>query len=409
MSWIERIKTEFTITTGDGKSYAPNWLNASKAIEYNISEFVFKELAGSLVKRGTPRGTKYAIEVLFQGEDNLDMAQAFEASAADPKPWTIAHPLYGSVLVQPLGLVFDNSAYNVTRITGGVIETISETPDVPTLSAVDKVIADKSAVDTDFLRSYTDNIPQAKVTDIQNMIRNAAATYNGYLAKVTTNEDAEKLNNLYNTANAAFRNAVANTTSAIASTQALISFPAEVAADAVTRLAMLQNLLVYTHTTIAATAVRSAKLLYEVTAGCIITTMLAVAVTPGLRPYSNRRQVAGVIDTILAGYDSYLATLDAIQSLTGATPGSYIPSQGPLTTLSNAVGYTVTALIGIAASSRKPFSFYLEEDSNAILLTNRLYGMKADDSTLNEFLAVNDIGLNELLNIRKGRLITYYK
>jgi hypothetical protein len=45
MSWIENIKNDLQITTGDGKKYKPSWLNATKSIDYNISEFEFQKLA----------------------------------------------------------------------------------------------------------------------------------------------------------------------------------------------------------------------------------------------------------------------------------------------------------------------------------------------------------------------------
>lgn len=408
MSWIERNKTGLTITTGDGKSFTPNWMNASKAIEYNVATFVFKETEGTLVKRGTPRGRQFAIEIYFQGEDHIDLADEFEASAADPKPWTIAHPYYGSILVQPVGMVFDNSGYNVTKITGGLIETISTTPDVPTVSAPDKILADKVAADEAFAQSYADNVPVSKVANVRDIIRNASGAYSTFVANITSNADVEEFLNAYNEANALFRGASTTTANAIRSIQALISLPFKLQADVITRMSMLTNLLVYLNGTIVSGSSRAAKLLYENNAGAVITSMVAAAVTNIGRSYSNRRSVLETIDTILAAYNEYLTKLDAIQTANGGLINSYIPSRFPLSLLGNLVGYAVTSLLDIAADSRQEISFFLEEDSNIIQLAHRLYGLKEDDSTIDELIAVNEIGLNEILGIRKGRKITYY-
>ena len=120
MSWIENAKKDFTIimqTKHGNITYTPNWLNARRSIDYNIAEFNFKNVAGTLVKRSQPMGVRYDIEIYFQGEDNLIKAQDFLDSAADPRAWTVSHPMYGQLYVQPIGLGFDDSNLNATKIT----------------------------------------------------------------------------------------------------------------------------------------------------------------------------------------------------------------------------------------------------------------------------------------------------
>src|SRR5688500_16182415 len=113
MSWVEKIQRELIITTGDGKEYKPNWLNASKDVEYNVAQFNFPKIPGTLVAGGEPKGAQYSVEFYFQGEDHLDKFTAFEQSAKDKRPWTISHPFYGRLVVKPLALKFDHSKYNV--------------------------------------------------------------------------------------------------------------------------------------------------------------------------------------------------------------------------------------------------------------------------------------------------------
>ena len=92
MSWLDQIKNDLTIVTGDGKRYTPLHINAVKEKEYNTVEFNFPGVSGSLVSRRLPKGRRYALELYFQGEDNTTIADAFETSADDPRPWTPQPP-----------------------------------------------------------------------------------------------------------------------------------------------------------------------------------------------------------------------------------------------------------------------------------------------------------------------------
>ncbi len=109
MSWIEKIKNGIIITCGDGVSYQPNWLNATKLLEWNVAMYEFPELDGTLVKKSKKLGTKYNLELFFQGENHLDDSSAFEKSANDPKPWKIIHPFYGTLNVQAPSFTVDNT------------------------------------------------------------------------------------------------------------------------------------------------------------------------------------------------------------------------------------------------------------------------------------------------------------
>ena len=89
MSWIEKINSGIVITCGDGKRYEPHYILAEKSVEYNVAEFDFVNIEGTLVKRSKPRGRRFPIELLFQGDNHLDVADAFEMSAKDDRPWNI--------------------------------------------------------------------------------------------------------------------------------------------------------------------------------------------------------------------------------------------------------------------------------------------------------------------------------
>lgn len=407
MSWIEKIQTDLIITTGDGQQFSPQWLNASKAVEYNVAEFDFANVEGTLVKRGTVRGSKYNLEIHFQGENHLDDALAFEISAADPRAWTVSHPFYGEIIVQPASLIFDNSKYNVTTITGTVTETITEDNPRTTVVPADKIAADKAALDETFAAGFAAGEPP-DTADINSLTANNTAAYTEGAKAVSNTPQAEEYFNLFNTANAAVLNATAEPLLAIRATQAALNYPAQFEDSVTNRLNVFTTQLDSLHAGVPLIDTASGKRIYENNAGALVSSMAVAAATPQAGNYNNRTSVLAVINIIINYYNIYITDVDSLQSANGGSPGSYIPGAANMQAISNLIKYTVSVLFDIALNARQERTVILENDSNAILLAHRFYGLKADDSTINELITTNNIGINELLQVRKGRTIVYY-
>lgn len=403
MSWIEKINSDFTIKTGDGSTFTPNWLNANKTIDYNVSIFEFKELEGSLVKRRTPKGARYAFEIYFQGDNHLDIAKDFETAAANPKAWNVTHPFYGSILVQPIGMTFDNSVYNVTKINGEWFETITEDAPKVTLSPKDKILEDKQLADDALANTYASEV-KAKGADIREGKSNATELYNKGKKTITDSIDAEDYFNAFNEAIAAFDNATADPLAAIRKLQRMVNKPFEFITTIQNRI----NLLFEQLTGLAAPILgsRNSKKLYENTAGTIVGAMTAASVTNAT--YSNRVQAISVVENIIAGYEDYLFNLDSISSLNGGKVDSYIANSDAIIKLSDLVSYTISVLLQIAADSRQERTLYLPEDTTLIQLAFELYGLTSEDAEINEIIDTNEIGISEMLLLQKGRKIVYY-
>jgi len=408
VSWIDKIQTELVITTGDGKQYRPNWLNANKAIEYNIATFEFKELAGTLVYRGTPRGTSYGIEIYFQGEDHLDIASDFETSAADPRAWQIFHPFYGGINVQPISLGFDNSVQNVTRITGGIIETLSAIGEKVTVSAPDKIVEDKAGCDATLVDDYNRNVPNPVTADKLTIGEKINNIYTNVSKPKQDNTDASDYFNAYNQANGYLNNAVYDTLQVMRQVQTLVNMPATINDTVQNRLKMLVLQMTLLNTGAINTLPVHDKRLYEFMGATVIGAMVLAAITNTTGAYGNRASVISVISTIVAQHNAYLAKLDLMQSPNGSGIFSFIPSPFGITLLSQLVSFGVNSLLSNANDSKQERIIILEENSNIILLANRFYGLKHDDSTIEYFKDTNNIGLNEILEIKKGRRIAYY-
>ncbi len=405
MGWQEQIDSDFVITTGDGKVFIPEWMNATKGNDFQIAEFDFPDQPGTLVRRSQPKGRRFNIEIFFQGDDNLDKARDFEISARDPRAWTILHPLYGTLIVQPLGLGFDDTKHNVTKIISTVIETIVEDNPQATIDPIDKINADKEELDVVVEESFaTDVIPST--TDITTMTTSSNTLFQA--GKVLAGDAAEEYFNLFNDANSAILDATAEPLLAIRSMNALISAPGLFNTSVKSRIALLTDQFNRLSVSIGTIIEASKKKIYESNAGVIISTMALTVANPIEGDFANRPEVISRIDEILAVYNAYIVNLDQLQTDDGGNPDSFIPDHTSLIGLEDIINFAVSNLFDIALNTSQERIIIVEKDSNVILLTHRIYGLDPDDSFIDQLIDNNNIGINELIQIKKNRRIKYY-
>lgn len=409
MSWVERVKDQIVIITGDKEEYRPQWLNANKTISYNVASFDFIGVAGTLVKRQQPKGAKYKLEIYFQGEDHLDIAKAFELSAADPRVWTIRHPFYDDLKVHPTDLFFDNSQYNVTKITGNILETIDDTNPQATVVPEEKIAQDKADTDLITADAYVNNNPTPTVTDVNSMNAGVDSLSTSTSLIITDDLESETFRNRVNKAKANISNAIGKPLAAIRAIQEVINYPSLLKQSVETRLNTLVkefDTLVNSITTITS---RKNKFLFELFGGGKITTMLIAVATP-LTPadYGNKQKVLDTITTLLDSYKKYIDTLDLIQTTDADELDSYMPDSESMDNINNLVNFTISNLFLIALNSKQERSIVLEEDSDLISVTHRFLGLDATDENIDEFILNNNIGLNEHLLLEKGRILRYY-
>jgi hypothetical protein len=419
MSWVEKIRTDFVITCGEGTSFTPLWLNATKKIEYNVAEFDFPNLAGTLVSRGKPRGTKYGLELFFQGDDHLDVSKSFETASADSRPWVISHPFYGNLTVQPTGLNIDNSDYNLTKITCTVIETITEDNPKTVIDPIENIALIKAQADELTLASF-DAIPSA--ADKNSMTATNNKVYTDGKKITTLAEESESYFNAFNTANAAVLRATTEPLAAMRLVQSLINAPALFKNSVKTRVNTLRNQFLSMNESIAGATLRPTKKIYEANSVAAISSMALAAANPLEGDYQNRTDVLDIVDALVAvRYDSvsntlvpvgaypiFLASLDSLQTPNGGDLNSYVPNADTLSALNDIINFTVSSLFNIALGAKQERTYHCEDDTNIINLTHRFYGLDQGDENLAKMVQNNNIGLSEYFQLRKGRKIIYY-
>lgn len=409
MSWIDDIQDRvFEIITGDGRSYFPKWRNAVKTQDYNVTEYVFIDVEGSYVDRKKARGRKFNLEFYFDGENALNLGNNFELSARDPRKWLIKHPFYGDIYCHPLGISQDNTVYNVSRFTSTVIETIGE--GYPTYDAnfADIIVEEQLITNEAQIEAYAN----ADVMD-RNTLLDAVDRLDGIFTKAI--DDAAELNEYKTKVEEAVRaitNVTASATNVIRTVVNLINYPAGVVQtveqrfnafnEALTDLLQTIGIIDSTARTIAQ------KVEFETLAGTVIAAQ-QVAVSSNIEnSYLTRGNVIDQQGLLLDDYDAYIEMLDENKTDRNDTEDSYSPNYEALKNLSNLVSISISNLYNIAFEAKQERTYTTDSDTNIINLCHRFYGLDFEDVNLTYFIDTNDFGIDEILNIKKGRTVLYY-
>lgn len=407
MSWIEKIKEGIIITTGDGEVYEPLYMLTSKRKEYNIAEFNFPEVSGTLVKRGTPRGARYNLDIVFQGENHLDTFESFEKSADDRRPWTISHPYYGQLLVHPTSLSFDTTGFNTTKITGEMIETILDSYPKGTIDPRDFANSKVDTANEQNVQSFANNVDLEAgdlnaLGDQMDDINNETGTED--ISESQANEYLNKFNETKND----ILSAAEDTLTAAQSIVNFITYVATFEIPVTRRILLLKAQFYKLMESIDNLNTPTEKKIYETNSGAILTAIAQSAVNPIDGDYETISDVQIIIDSLVEINNQYIENIDSIQTDSGGETDSYLPDFSFLSELSILVNFTLSQLFIIAVGAQQQRKYVLQKDSNPILLAHRFYGPSLGDQNLDKFISQNNIGINELLQLKKGREIIYY-
>tara|TARA_R110001599_G_scaffold134122_2_gene311836 strand:- start:868 stop:2154 length:1287 start_codon:yes stop_codon:yes gene_type:complete len=427
MSWREKVAGQLTIKCGDGREYSPLYLNASKAVAYNLTQFNFPHINGTFVSRKSAQGQKYPVELYFQGANHLDVAQEFEISARDSRPWTVSHPYYGEIKVHPVALNFDNTEHNVSKVTGTLLETIEKVRPSNSLSMVDAIVEAKVEADEAIAAVYEAETPTA--SGLETFIGNVQAAYD------QANRYAGQAGAEYNNAMRTARSAVSTTQSVLGAPAALLqtairttadsiqfvqSFPADFVANIEDRYTALGSQLSrLTNLLEPGSMSNEEKGQYALQAGTIVTTMTTATVQKTIinaegeletvpQEFASASEALSSVEFILTNYNNFVEAMDELQSENGGSPESFIPNMAAMTAIENSANLTVSNLFSIALNSQQERTLILEADSSAINLTHRFYGMDSEDLNLERFIQTNNLSLNQYLLIDQGTVVIYY-
>ena len=408
MSWKERVESDIIITTGDGKIYTPMYKISPLSDSFNIAEFNFPNIPGTKIDRREIKGSKYTVDLYFQGENHLEEVASFRESSKDKRPWIVSHPMHGTLTMHPASIRYDPSGLNVTKVTVSLLETITEdNPKItvgPTEQASRFIIQATETSDEAFANQVV-----ATSSDSNLLTNNLSDIYDETSTQVTLNDQANEYFNLFNDANNKIINVISEPLFAINAVKNTIMYPSLFSISVKARLTILSDQFTGLYSAIATLITPNEKKIFENNASSLVSGMLQTVLNPlDELDFENTTDVLSAITTLTDTYDTYILGLDSLQTDNGGDETSFIPDFDLNLALYNAIYYTVSQLFVIALSAKQERIEYISNDSNLISLTHRFLGLEPNDSTIDQFIRINKIGLNEFLQIKKGREIKYY-
>ena len=402
MSWQDDIENKvFTIKTGDGYTYSPKWKNANKEVDYNVSVFDFVNVFGSFVDRRKPKARKFDLEFYFDGETAITVGNNFEISARDQRRWTVTHPFYGEIKCQPISLFQDNTALNCSTFRVPVLETLLQGWPV-----ADVVISDQlQQLNITLNNNQLASLQIANITPLE--LKSTITVVNNVVGKeIKDSNQLADFKKLVSTTITSVDKVEFDIVTALTDVQAIINYPATIMQTVKDRLNILIEVATGIINSFDTTLFDKKRI--EGMAGAAIAAMHIAASENIKNDYQTRNDVSDIMAMMQTAYQNYLTWLDSQQTDRADSDISYEPDFNSLSNLDNLVNLSLANLYQVAFGAKQERSIILEKDSNPALLAHRFYGLDLNDVKLNEFINQNNIGLNELLNIRKGRKVVYY-
>ena len=404
MSWQDRLQNiDFKITTGDGKSFEPLWINGESSIEFNAKKYEFINVPGSRIDRKRPKGENFPLQFYFQGSDNIEQVANFIKSAKDPRPWKVQHPFYGNITGQPLKISRYDDNYNVTRIVVDFWETLTSDFPKSKVSSRDLIQSKVTDLKTAGVTSYVSGAaPSSRdILTIKENTKDVSAKFN----RIQTTETSIEYKNTFATSIKLVDNLIAEPGKLIESNQKLVSLPATYDQPVATRINTLGIAFDELKSMLGS---RNDKYYVESQGSTIIGSMSTAAMTPQADDYTTRSQVNAVAQKISAVYSDYLETVDNAQVDRYDVANAWSQNSTLQQILSEVVQDTLANLYQLAFESKQEMVVEVPAQTNLIVAAHKYMGLDATDENLERFRTINNIRNDELFRIHKGRQLKYF-
>lgn len=398
MSWKEKLDIPFRITTGDGITYSPLLSQKNTlSIDMLASAFEFSGIDGSLVKRKATTGRTFPLDFSFTGTDHLDNADNFIESAKNKKPWTIEHPKYGELYVQPITIKRDDSNLNQSAFSVEVRETINQSYPNSSRSKRDTIknLSDQTTMTA--AESFGIAVNEASTDDKLKMKDSLDNSYEQYKQDVKNVDDSTALENAYQ------KSLTAVDSLDIPSVQKFIQSPASTASSVTSRLDQFSR----AYNELVELSNFTLKEYFQAIGASIISGMCLTSINPNEGDYSKRKDIDSTIQTIQDTYSDYIKTLDDEQDDNLSVADSFNADPEVLKSVDRMVKETIANLNEVIFGALVENTYTVTYPTNLIILTHYLIG-RVTDENMKELVSVNDFTRDELIQVKKGTKVVYY-
>jgi hypothetical protein len=410
MSWIDNVEnTIFTIRTGDGKIYTPDLpINYETLKEFNTATFEFIDVPGALITRKLQRARKFPLVFYFQGENNIDVANAFDTSSNDPRAWVVRHPQYGDITGQPISIRRDDSKLNATEITVDFWETIVTTFPQPGLpDPTGEVVILTTYFSTVSPVNYASKVKlkPKDLAGITNFANSLTALVKKGMDTLHAAEFIADVNQMMN----AINNIILAPAAAISAIHQVCLLPAKLELSVALRIEMIGAIYNSVATILSNQPTVNNKAFFETAGGICVCSMAQSITSPLAGDYITRNQVAVAQTNLISMYNDSLATLDASYVELNTIGSAFTASQESQTALQDVYLSTLTNLYTLALGAKQERQVMLEKDGQLIVLAHKyMSGLDQADANIETFRTINNFKNNYLFLIPKGTQVKYY-
>lgn len=434
MSWQDQLATtKLEITTGNGLVWQPKWKPKGKIVEMNNTIYDYPQLRGSFVDRRESKGDKYQFLIVFEGELCIENSESFLNSAKDKRAWTVIHPYYGTLTVQPIRLSIDNSSYNVSQISIECVDTLLSEQQFTERELRGELLELSSLLSVSVSTTYTNALNIPKASDSSLMLDSVSTWDHIQSLAIKTKRELGEFKALVNTATSATENLISDATSAINQFNTLIEFPFRVRSRLQDRFNTFTEQYDRAKSTLSefsggtkSTPARDKYFFACQTASLIATSCLVCTLEPDAEPneedseetlnytieddYTKRSELVTQIEEIKAFYAQFLEDSDALETDRADDESSYHLNDSVSFTLNQIVATSIRNLEDQIFGALQERTYKVPADSNIVVLAHRLLGFQSSDADekIQKVIDENGIGLNELVGVKKDKELTYY-
>ena len=387
MSWKDNIENiEFTIVTGDNEIFKPLYTSSSQDLEFNVSEFNFIELEGTLVTRKKVKSQKIPLNITFQGDNHIDIAEKFLQSSKDPRYWTVTHPIIGEVYGHPASISKVNDDLNTVVFSIDFWETIKPGEVLSSKVYPLELIESKNIELIEF--GSLNLIPDQK-PEFKSLVSKIESRYDTLIN--ATNIDQFK--GLLSGAMSGIDDLLKEPQKAIRNISQLIQFPAYIEGILKNRVKLIQAIL-----NDIKEIFPDNNLNYSIFGSVVVSSIAQIILKPSENDFITRNDVQLQFNNLADVYDNFLNDIDN---------NNFQQDFQEAITLNEIIINTLYYLYDVSFDAKQERYDIVESDTNLILLTHKYMGLDKKDKNLNTFREINCIKNKNLFIVKKGRKITY--
>jgi prophage DNA circulation protein len=430
-SWEKRLKRG-QYKSPSGKVIKFDCLASERKFQLRGTMFEFDGIDEGYIQRKGIGSRQYPLTCIFQGETHDLEATAFENALTERGFGTLTHPLYGEFKVIPFGEIGRNNSF-VDKVNQSAVEVTFWTSTVtpyPTdqINFANEMAASIANFDVEMAQAYSRNV------DLRTMARkaNLKSTYKAFLRNVSSGYKSisdeisgarGEIRDVQDTVNRTIDVFIGQPLLLAKQAIALAKAPARALTGIERRLAgyqfmvrdMIASTLALPKQTLGASLNLGSRLIKIAndmhTADLFVLSNTVGAAQATLEyNFANKREALQSAESIVSMYNDTIAWRDDQFEALEAIPlgQSQLDTGEAYAAYQKVVAYATGRLVEISFSLFPERYVILDRPRALLELCAELYG-RVDDSTVDALISTNKLTGDEIMEMPRGRRITYYR